>query len=136
MPALLPSRWTPPAHSPALMTEGLHCPYWRHFMMVPLFYAKVLVKEGFTAVQSDGESLVDMCEDLAFRRALMDKLLKEVPPPHDSTLRADLEDILSTLLRHQHMAHSPLVSPMLSSNIRRGWQPSLLCTSTPRKLSR
>ena len=55
--------------------------------MVPLFYAKVLVKEGFTAVQSDGESLVDMCGDPPFRQALLTKLLKEVPPPPQIDLR-------------------------------------------------
>ena len=82
------------------MEAGLRCPYWRHFMMIPLFYAKVLVAHGFTAVQSDGESLVDMCEDAVFRQSLLAALLKEVPPPHETATRDDLDFILSTLLRH------------------------------------
>ena len=67
MPAILPSRWIPPVHPPALMAEGVHNPYWRHFMMIPIFYGKILVRSGFTALQSDGETLRDMCEDLAYK---------------------------------------------------------------------
>ena len=100
MPALLPSRWTPPVHPQELMVEGLQCPYWRHFMMVPLFFAKVLVRKGYSALQSDGETLVDMCSDPAYRQSILDALLKEVPPPHDASIKEDLAYILDTLLRH------------------------------------
>ena len=95
--------------------------------MVPLFYAKVLVKEGFTAVQSDGESLVDMCADPLFRQTLLTKLLKEVPPPHDDPLKGDLEFILDALLRHAQ--NGPQSSGFSHAQLRRQEQLAVLFSS-------
>ena len=69
-------------------------------MIAPLFVGKVLIRRGFTALQTDGESLVDMCDHAPYRQSLLDELMKELPPPHTIESIADVEFLLNTLLRH------------------------------------
>ena len=69
-------------------------------MIAPFFVGKVLIRRGFTALQTDGESLVDMCDYAPYRQSLLDELMKELPPPDTAESMADVEFLLNALLRH------------------------------------
>ena len=95
---LLPSSWIPPVHDPSLLGAGMKWPYWRCFLTLPLCVSQVLVAEGYTAVQTDGETLQESLTCPEYFNGLLNRLLQEWPPPHSEELKGDLECLLKTLV--------------------------------------